>query len=724
MQISRALCVAALCSLLTMSRAAATEEFEQRATAMWQNARDTRSASAFNVAEHEIRQLLEAHPTSGALHLRLAQCYLAEMNFVDGQPELLTAVHLQPDLAEAWEVLAILYYKEGRLYDAETALRKLCDADPAALTEPRRATAIANLRAQIESELKIAPPPMESDLEYANQADYLAYAIRPGAIFWNRDAMPLKVWINTNCSVPGWQLKYVESVKDAFQAWTALVPARLRVTYVDQKEKADIVWDWSDDESKFPNAGESVATILTSGNGELKHADVLLRLHVPHAPLNERTQDTLALHAAGHIFGLQAHSPNPRDLMFGAVSTSHIHGLTARDKNTFKRLYSDDAMVKEASKRDPIATMSLLRTHQTTREGKVLDYLAQGSEHMQKGEWQQAVQCFEQAKQLDPDDAVVLNDLGSANIRHAIELANNGEIDSALVCFDQATQAFTLAGNHERVNVVKDVRSRAEKSALPKPYLALLQKGRDEARAGSFEAAVNTLSEAIKLSPEHAGAWCLRSQCYLELKKTSAALADSLQALKLEPTDSQTLRVRGLVAEQQNDDDAALKFLRDAVAAGPAGQDVYLDLGALLTRQRKWNEVVDTLTEGISKHPKCGGCYGGRALAKLAMNDRERAISDMQMALALEPNNAALWFNMGAMDAQRDQYDSAIADFTKAISLKPADPDAYRSRALVYQLTKQLDKAHEDEAAANKFARKDSALFHVNVGEASAFKTK
>ena len=719
MQISRKLCIAMLFSLLNLARAGAAENFETRATELSQSACKSPDVAIVQKAESEIHDLLKAHPDSGLLHWRLAQCYLHEMNFINGQPELLKAVQLDPALAGAWENIAVVYHKEGRLYDAETALRNLCIADPSALTDSQRATAIAALRTQIESELKLAPPPAESDVEYANQADYLAYALRPGAIFWNQQSMPLKVWINTNCSAPGWMPRYVESVKDAFAEWTKLVPKKLSVVYIDDKDKADIVWDWSDDASKYPDAGEAGATILSSANDKLSHADVLLRLHLPHSPMNERIQDCLALHEVGHILGLSAHSPNPRDLMFGAMSAPHIHGLTERDKTTFKRLYSDDALVKEAQKRNPIENIAKLNTHPVTREGKLLQKLAEGGEFMQKGEWLQAIKCYADAHELDSTDKLVLNDLGTANVRQGLELANSGDLDGADLHLQKALKAYEDAGNDERRTAVESilVRVKAKEASLPKPYIALLQKGMNQARTGMFDQAVSTLSDAIKLSPEHAGAWCLRAQCYLQLHKTDAALADAEQALKLEPADSQVLRVRGLVAEEQHDEVEAAKYLSAAVAAEPAGQDVYLDLAALLTHQRKWDKAVDLLTDAIAKHPKCGGCYGSRALSRLALKDTARAISDMQMGLALEPNNAALWFNMGAIDVARDQYSQAVSDFSHAISLKPSDPSAYTSRAGAYKLLKLMDKAREDEATAARLSRNDTALFHVKVGD-------
>jgi tetratricopeptide (TPR) repeat protein len=406
-------------------------------------------------------------------------------------------------------------------------------------------------------------------------------------------------------------------------------------------------------------------------------------------------------------------------LMFGAMSAPHIHGLSERDKTTFKRLYSDDPLVKEALKRNPIENIAKLNTHPVTREGRLLQKLAEGGEYMQKGEWLQAIKCYTEANELDSTDKLVLNDLGAANVRHGLELANSGDLDGAGNHLQKALKAYKEAGNDERGNAVQTilVRVRAKEASLPKPYIALLQAGINQARAGTFDQAVATLSDAIKLSPEHAGAWCLRAQCYLQLHKTDAALADAVQALKLEPADSQVLRVRGLVAEQQHDDVEAAKFLTAAVAAEPAGQDVYLDLAALLTHQRKWDKSVDLLTDAIAKHPKCGGCYGSRALSRLALKEAERAISDMQMALALEPNNAALWFDMGAIDVARDQYSQAVLDFSRAISLKPSDPDAYKNRAGAYKLMKLMDKAHEDEATATRLSRNDTALFHVKVGD-------
>ena len=64
--------------------------------------------------------------------------------------------------------------------------------------------------------------------------------------------------------------------------------------------------------------------------------------------------------------------------------------------------------------------------------------------------------------------------------------------------------------------------------------------------------------------------------------------------------------------------------------------------------------------------------------------DYDRAIADFDRAIQLKPDDAVAYANRGWAYDDKGDYDRAIADFDRAIQLKPDYADAYAGRGWAY----------------------------------------
>jgi tetratricopeptide (TPR) repeat protein len=85
--------------------------------------------------------------------------------------------------------------------------------------------------------------------------------------------------------------------------------------------------------------------------------------------------------------------------------------------------------------------------------------------------------------------------------------------------------------------------------------------------------------------------------------------------------------------------------------------------------------------------------------------DLDTAIADYTKAIELKPDDAEAYYNRGVAYGDKKLDDQAIADYTKAIELKPDDVDAvaYRGKKLYDQAIADYTKAIElkpDDATA------------------------
>ena len=83
-------------------------------------------------------------------------------------------------------------------------------------------------------------------------------------------------------------------------------------------------------------------------------------------------------------------------------------------------------------------------------------------------------------------------------------------------------------------------------------------------------------------------------------------------------------------------------------------------------------------------------------------------LADIESAVKLEPENAAIYYNRGCVNFEMKEYGKAIEDFTKAIALDSHMAEAYYNRALVYLSMEQKEKALPDLSKAGELGIYDA----------------
>lgn len=88
----------------------------------------------------------------------------------------------------------------------------------------------------------------------------------------------------------------------------------------------------------------------------------------------------------------------------------------------------------------------------------------------------------------------------------------------------------------------------------------------------------------------------------------------------------------------------------------------------------------------------------GRLLA--AKGDYERAFSDFERAIRLDPRSAAAFYNRAVAFGSKGDYDRAVSDYGEAIRLNPRDAFAFNGRGNAYRGKGDYDRAIADYAEA------------------------
>lgn len=106
----------------------------------------------------------------------------------------------------------------------------------------------------------------------------------------------------------------------------------------------------------------------------------------------------------------------------------------------------------------------------------------------------------------------------------------------------------------------------------------------------------------------------------------------------------------------------------------------------------------------------------GRGFTYLAKNQYDLAIADFTKAIELDPNGLIAYYNRGVAYLDMGSYDLAIADFTEVIELDPKDATIYNDRGMIYLLKGQYKQTIADLTKAMELDPKNAGLYYLHLG--------
>ena len=168
------------------------------------------------------------------------------------------------------------------------------------------------------------------------------------------------------------------------------------------------------------------------------------------------------------------------------------------------------------------------------------------------------------------------------------------------------------------------------------------------------------------------------------------------KALELTPDDPLALYLRGFTQLKQGRTDAAKADYEKALRLNP-------ELGEQEGRGQTELDTYPLALQG--KAPARAGAPGPspagaahkkQALAAAQKGDYDTALAEFTKALQADPKDPEIYNNRGSMYTFKGQYDQAIADFNQALKLNPRYANAYYNRGVAYYNKSLYDKAIGD----------------------------
>lgn len=233
--------------------------------------------------------------------------------------------------------------------------------------------------------------------------------------------------------------------------------------------------------------------------------------------------------------------------------------------------------------------------------------------------------------------------------------------------------------------------------------------------------ALAVLQQAVAMAPGLAEAHNNLGSVLRDLGRGDEAIAAYRQALTLQPDDDKALNNLGVALREHGDMAGAAQALRRAAHHAPDHLDAWINLANVLADQGALDEAVAILEQQVlPRDPHSAAALNNLGTAALLKGEHARAQTFFEQSARLAAQSsddntvvAHARNNLGNALSGRQQLDEAVLSYHSALALAPDFADAYCNLG-----TARLDQGMIDEALGHlrqaRTLKPESALIHSN----------
>lgn len=277
--------------------------------------------------------------------------------------------------------------------------------------------------------------------------------------------------------------------------------------------------------------------------------------------------------------------------------------------------------------------------------------LKAGHLHMANRQFDMARQCYEQLISLDPGNTDARSFLGKldGSSESATAAASTNEL------YEQAHGHLANGDRSGALSSLQQAIVADPRNATAHNDCAVLSFEQDDK-----EKALYHYERAVELAPDNTTFLKNLGDFYwVEKGDAKKAMKQYVEVLRLTPSDVEALISCGQICMKLGKNDDAIEFLRRAQQIEP------------------WNETIGQLLNehnpvaGNAPLPADRDTLYRQAQSKAATGDLAGAIANLKRILAVEPDNALIYNDLGVMNYQAGNMEDALDCYEQALSMAP-----------------------------------------------------
>ena len=337
--------------------------------------------------------------------------------------------------------------------------------------------------------------------------------------------------------------------------------------------------------------------------------------------------------------------------------------------------------------------------------------LREGNKFRDKGDHKSAEKLFNEAIELNPQNALAWHNRGWAYIEQknykqaltdfnmAAELNPNSELP-------YFGRGFVYIGQKKYSEAV----AQYDKVIAMNPKYAAAWNNRGAAKSwlNQMQEAIADYNKAIELNPNYYQAYENRGKAFNALGEHGKASTDFKRAMKIYNSNKggDKLIEEALELSERGEATAALDRLNQAAKLYPDNQYVFVNRGNIYKDNfHDYDAAIADYNRTIEINPKFPWSYHNRGIVLGRLKRWDEAIADYGLAIELDPNYASAYNGRAWANCQLGKFEEALPDANKAIELTPNEANFLDTRAFAYMGLKRYEEALADLNNALKLSQ-------------------
>ena len=205
--------------------------------------------------------------------------------------------------------------------------------------------------------------------------------------------------------------------------------------------------------------------------------------------------------------------------------------------------------------------------------------------------------------------------------------------------------------------------------------------------------AIAALSEALRMSPGHPVLLLMRADALTDAGKLELAGEDCESLLQSDPEFGLALEMKARIYLESDDAASALAVSEQAIANGHDSSRIVYYRGVARMMLEEFERAIEDLECALEKNPDNVFARFHLSRAKAKLNQSESAISDLDQVLTQAEGWAHARVIRGFLHLNQGDLELAAEDFEHALKQVPSLVDAYRGRSIVHRLKGETREA-------------------------------
>jgi len=225
---------------------------------------------------------------------------------------------------------------------------------------------------------------------------------------------------------------------------------------------------------------------------------------------------------------------------------------------------------------------------------------------------------------------------------------------------------------------------------------SLMNTGQELLQRGAYSQAVTAFKKALAQEPGLFEAQFNLGFAYLQWGNNAQAVTEFKKALKMQPKHSEVWSNLAIAYENLNRSNEAMEALAQAVAYDPGNITARMNLAATYANANRMQQAISQYRQLVAMDSTNHEALFNLAKCLIAANTIAEAKGVLKKLIAAEPDKGEPHADLGDIYWKKENDTAkAVAEYLKAISLEPSNPQFYQDLAMVLESKGQKQEAIE-----------------------------